>query len=244
MNEAYTEATGEAEITTGIVWETEGSYAYDPADQKEQQFLIRGEAVLPESIDARGKNLDVLLPVTIKAKEQPAKVTGLSATVSASAKTITVKYKSAARAVSYKVAYRKAGGAWKYLTSKNTSRKITGLAANSSYEVKVCAVNTGGQGAYSASSFCMVSKAAPKLKGMKKSIVVSVKNIKAATGYRIKYSMKKNLSASKTVKTKKLSYTIKKLKKKKLYYVQVTPYKVVSGKTYWGEPVVRKVKTK
>ena len=142
------------------------------------------------------------------------------------------------------VAYRKAGGAWKYLTSKSTSSKITGLAANSSYEVKVCAVNTGGQGTYSASSFCMVSKAAPKLKGKKKSIIVTVKKIKVATGYRIKYSLKKNLSASKTVKTKKITYTIKKLKKKKLYYVQVTPYKVVSGKTYWGQPVVKKVKTK
>ena len=257
MNEAYTEESGEAgitEINADIIWDNENGYDYDPSDQKQQQFVVCGQVALPDGIDDRGKSLNVLLPVTIKAKEQPApdppkpakpaKVTGLSATVSVSAKSITVKYKSAARAASYMVAYRKAGGAWKYLTSKSTSSKITGLAANSSYEVKVCAVNTGGQGTYSASSFCMVSKAAPKLKGKKKSIIVTVKKIKAATGYRIKYSLKKNLSASKTVKTKKTTYTIKKLKKKKLYYVQVTPYKVVSGKTYWGQPVVKKVKTK
>ena len=257
MNEAYTEESGEAgitEINADIIWDNENGYDYDPSDQKKQQFMVCGQVALPDGIDDRGKSLNVLLPVTIKAKEQPApdppkpakpaKVTGLSATVSVSAKSITVKYKSAARAASYMVAYRKAGGAWKYLTSKSTSSKITGLAANSSYEVKVCAVNTGGQGTYSASSYCMVSKAAPKLKGKKKSIIVTVKKIKAATGYRIKYSLKKNLSSSKTVKTKKITYTIKKLKKKKLYYVQVTPYKVVSGKTYWGQPVVKKVKTK
>ena len=257
MNEAYTEESGEAgitEINADIIWDNENGYDYDPSDQKQQQFVVCGQVALPDGIDDRGKSLNVLLPVTIKAKEQPApdppkpakpdKVTGLSATVSASAKSITVKYKSATRAASYMVAYRKAGGAWKYLTSKSTSSKITGLAANSSYEVKVCAVNTGGQGTYSASSFCMVSKAAPKLKGKKKSIIVTVKKIKVATGYRIKYSLKKNLSASKKKKKKKITYTIKKLKKKKLYYVQVTPYKVVSGKTYWGQPVVKKVKTK
>ena len=257
MNEAYTEESGEAgitEINADIIWDNENGYDYDPSDQKKQQFMVCGQVALPAGIDDMGKSMSVLLPVTIKAKEQPApdppkpakpaKVTGLSATVSVSAKSITVKYKSAARAASYKVAYRKAGGSWKYLTSKSTSRKIAGLAANSSYEVKVCAVNTGGQGTYSASSYCMVSKAAPKLKGKKKSIIVTVKKIKAATGYRIKYSLKKNLSSSKTVKTKKITYTIKKLKKKKLYYVQVTPYKVVSGKTYWGQPVVKKVKTK
>lgn len=261
MNEAYTEATGEAEITTGIVWETEGSYAYDPADQKEQQFLIRGEAVLPESIDTRGKNLDVLLPVTISAVKQPEppappaplapsvpaipdKVTGLSATVSASAKAVTVKYKSAARASSYRIAFRKASGAWKYQVAQGTSAKIKGLAAKGNYEVKVCAVNAGGQGAYSASCFCMISKTTLKLSGKKKSIAVTVKKVKPATGYRLRYSLKKNLSSAKTVKTKKTKYTIKKLKAKKLYYVQATPYKVIKGKTYWGQPVVKKVKAK
>ena len=210
--------------------------------------------VLPEGIDDLGKSLDILLPVTIKAKPQPepvkpkpakpAKVTGLSAAVNASAKTVTLKYKSAARAKTYRVAYRKAGGAWKYMTVKGTSRKITGLAANGSYEMKVCAVNDGGQGSYSASCFCMVSKTTLKLKAKKKAAAVTMKKIKPATGYRLRYSLKKNLSSSKTVKTKKTAYTIKKLKKKKLYYVQATPYKVISGKTYWGQPVVKKVKTK
>lgn len=252
MNKAY---TGEsAEVTAGIAWDDADSYDYDPSDQGEQNFLIRGQVVLPEGVDDLGKNLDILLPVTVKAKPQPepekpkpakpAKVTGLSATVNASAKTITLKYKSAARAGTYRVAYRKAGGAWKYLTAKGTTRKITGLAASGSYEVKVCAVNDGGQGAYSASCFCMISKTTLKLKPKKKAITVTMKKIKPASGYRLRYSLKKNLSSSKTVKTKKTTYTIKKLKKKKLYYVQATPYKVISGKTYWGQPVVKKVKTK
>ena len=52
------------------------------------------------------------------------------------------------------------------------------------------------------------------------------------------------MAGAKTKKTKKTSLTVKKLKAKKVYYVEAAPYKVISGKTYVGEPVVKKVKTK
>ena len=90
----------------------------------------------------------------------------------------------------------------------------------------------------------MISKTTLKLKAKKKAFAVTVKKVKPATGYQLRCSMKQDLSSSKTVKTKKTKCKIKKLKKKKRYYVQAVPYKVINGKTYLGEPVVKKKKTK
>ena len=58
-----------------------------------------------------------------------------------------------------------------------------------------------------------------------------------ASGYRVQYSTKKNMSGAKTVKINgktKTKCTIKKLKKGKKYYVKVMPVKVKSSKTYTG----------
>ena len=69
-----------------------------------------------------------------------------------------------------------------------------------------------------------ISKLTPK----KKSIVVKWKKVGGnVTGYRIEYSLKKNFKNSKTVNVKgaaKTSYTIKKLKSKKKYYVRIRTY--------------------
>lgn len=58
----------------------------------------------------------------------------------------------------------------------------------------------------------------------------------------------KNAKGNKTKtisKNKTTSYTIKKLKKKKTYYVRIRTYKKVSGKTYYSEwSSVKKVKIK
>ncbi|MFR8616964.1 MAG: fibronectin type III domain-containing protein [Anaerostipes hadrus] len=53
-------------------------------------------------------------------------------------------------------------------------------------------------------------------------------------------------SKTKTIsKNKTTSYTIKKLKKKKTYYVRIRTYKKVSGKTYYSEwSSMKKVKIK
>ena len=80
-----------------------------------------------------------------------------------------------------------------------------------------------------------------------KKVVVTIKKVKYADGYEIKYStnskFKKNV---KKVQTKSVKKTLKKLKKGKTYYVKVRPYyKDSSGKITYGKyGKVKKVKIK
>ena len=86
-------------------------------------------------------------------------------------------------------------------------------------------------------------------KGKKSFTVKWKKQTSQTTGYQIRYSTSKSMKKAKTVTVKgnkKTSKKIKKLKKKKTYYVQVRTYKTVKGKKYaipWGE-FSKKVKTK
>ncbi|MDO4854877.1 MAG: MBG domain-containing protein [Coriobacteriia bacterium] len=74
------------------------------------------------------------------------------------------------------------------------------------------------------------------------------KNKTERSGVQLKYSTKKSMANAKTVKAKGASAkakTVKKLKKKTKYYVQVRAYKVVGGKTYYsGWSAKKAVKTK
>lgn len=90
-----------------------------------------------------------------------------------------------------------------------------------------------------------------KLLSKKKSFVVKwAKAAKAwCTGYQIRYSTNSKLkSGVKTSTVKKYSTaqtTIKKLKKKKNYYVQIRAYKTVGGTKYYGDwSIAKKVRTK
>ncbi|MBQ9061141.1 MAG: fibronectin type III domain-containing protein, partial [Firmicutes bacterium] len=68
------------------------------------------------------------------------------------------------------------------------------------------------------------------------------------TGYQVQYSLKKNFKSAKTKNVKgykKTSLKIKKLKKKKNYYVRVRTYTNYDGWTYYSDwSKVKKVKTK
>ena len=85
-------------------------------------------------------------------------------------------------------------------------------------------------------------------KGKKKFTVKWKKKTTQTTGYQIRYSLKSTMASSKTVTVKSnktTSKTIKKLKAKKSYYVQVRTYKTVSGKKYYSAWSKKKsVKTK
>ena len=73
------------------------------------------------------------------------------------------------------------------------------------------------------------------------------KNLKKFNGYQIRYATKANMSDAKTVKAgkKAKSKTIKKLKKKTTYYVQMRTYtKTKNGTFYSGWSKAKKVKTK
>ena len=92
-----------------------------------------------------------------------------------------------------------------------------------------------------------ILKSAKNAKGKK--IVVKWKKNTAGNGYQIQYSTSKKFAKGNKTKTisknKTTSYTIKKLKKKKTYYVRIRTYKKVSGKTYYSEwSSVKKVKIK
>lgn len=82
------------------------------------------------------------------------------------------------------------------------------------------------------------------IKGRK--IKVSLKKVKKAAGYQIQYSLNKKFKkGTKKVSVKKLTYTTKKLKKKKTYYVRARAY-VQNGKkkVYGSWSNVKKVKIK
>lgn len=70
-----------------------------------------------------------------------------------------------------------------------------------------------------------------------KKVKLTWKKISNANGYKIRYSTNKKLkkAKTKTIKKNTTKYTIKKLKLKKKYYIQVRAYKIVDGKTYYGK---------
>ena len=91
--------------------------------------------------------------------------------------------------------------------------------------------------------------AVKKVKAKSKSFKVTWKKAsESVTGYQIAYTTKKNFSSYKTKNVNninKTSLTVKKLKKKKKYYVKVRTYKIVGGTYYYSAwSNVKRVKTK
>lgn len=87
-----------------------------------------------------------------------------------------------------------------------------------------------------------------KITAKKKSIKLKLKKIKKAYGYQIRYSINKKFKKSKTKikNTRKLNYTIKKLKSKKKYFIKVRAYVLDSrnNKVYGKFSKIKKIKTK
>ena len=121
---------------------------------------------------------------------------------------------------------------------------ISGLKAGGLYEVKCATLTEDGKALETASRYCLIAQTTLKLKAAKKSFKATVKKAKGATGTQIRYSLKKNLAGAKVKKTKGKTLTVKKLKAKKVYYVEAAPYKVYGGKTWTGQPLQKKVKVK
>ena len=81
--------------------------------------------------------------------------------------------------------------------------------------------------------------------GKGKKLIVKWKKVTGAKGYQLQYAMNKKFKKKKSVQTKKTKYTIKKLKKKKTYYIRVRAYKMnVKKKVYGKWSTVKKVKIK
>lgn len=79
----------------------------------------------------------------------------------------------------------------------------------------------------------------------KKSMKITWKKVSGADGYQVAYGTRKNFKGAKKKVLKKTSLTVKKLKKKKTYYVRVRAYKTVGGKKNYGAwSASKKVKIK
>jgi len=90
-------------------------------------------------------------------------------------------------------------------------------------------------------------KTAIRTKNNKK-IKIKIKKVAKATGYKIQYSTKKKFKKkyTKTIKVKKRTVTLKKLKTKKKYYIRVKAYVKVDGVKYYSKKwsKVKKVKVR
>ena len=80
----------------------------------------------------------------------------------------------------------------------------------------------------------VIASGKPSAKGKVKLVW---KKVSGVSGYRIRYSQRSNMTATKTVKVAsagKLTTTLTKLKSGKKYYVQVQTYKKIAGKVYYS----------
>ena len=157
-------------------------------------------------------------------------------------KAVKVEYKTVDGAKVYRVAYRKAGSKkwtykWKGTKMTHTFKK---LKKNGLYQFKYSA-HKKTKGAQVAESIVkyryLAGMKAPKVKAGKKQMTVSWTPRKGASGYRVVYSLNKDMSkaVTKTVAgANKKSVTIKKLQSYETYYVRVCPYKNKGGKKYIG----------
>ncbi|MCD8147073.1 MAG: 5'-nucleotidase C-terminal domain-containing protein [Clostridiales bacterium] len=171
------------------------------------------------------------------------------------AKGIKLTWNAVDGATSYQV-YRKIGsGSWKKVkTTTSTSWTDTAATSNGTkYQYKVYAVNGAGKSKASATKtiYRLTAKHFTRAKNVssKKISLKWTRNTKA-TGYQIQYSTSSSFSSS-TTKTvtvkgnKKLTTTLKNLKKGKTYYIRMRPYKTSGSVTsYAGWSKVKTVKVK
>lgn len=129
-------------------------------------------------------------------------------------------------------------------------------ASGSSSAKGTSGASSSAKGASTASSSAAVpskpkATAFTKVKGARRAVILKwKKQAKTATGYQIRLSTSKKFT-KKTTKTlwvksaKKASLTVKKLKAKRAYYVQIRTYKTVDGKKLYSSwSKMKKVKTK
>ena len=67
-----------------------------------------------------------------------------------------------------------------------------------------------------------------------KKLQIKIRKASGAKGYEISYSLNKKFKSAKKVTVKKTTYTIRKLKKGKIYYIRIRPYTKSDGKMVYG----------
>ena len=188
--------------------------------------------------------------------EKPSQVTGVSA-VSAGTTKIKVTWKEVAGADGYLVyRYDNSKKVWTCVKTiskgKTASYSDSGLASGTSYKYRVCAyaadVKNVGDVSKTVTAATKPGKGNLKKATAKKGAITLKWKKTAGNGYEITYSTRKNFSGAKTIKVSgasKTSYTIKKLKSQKTYYVKIRAYtKVGSNITHGAYSARKKIKTK
>ena len=172
--------------------------------------------------------------------------------ISNSSKGITLTWKKAENAKTYLI-YRRTNSKGSYKKVKTTSAVSwtdTSVKNGTSYQYKIISVNgTKKSSASSAKALYRLSVSSfTKVQNQSgKKLKLTWKKNSKATGYQIQYSTNKKFSKAKTVTVKKAkttSQTLKKLTKKKTYYVRIRSYKKISGKNIyssWSKTVSKKI---
>ena len=191
-----------------------------------------------------------------KAAFQKSKVTGVK-TVKNTMKKLRVTWTPVKDASYYQVEWMlNESGRWykkEIEAEEGAAYQITGLSEGSCVKVSVRAARIiNGEDVFckwtTPVKVLMHKGTLKKVAKKKKAFTAVWKPLKRATGYQIRYSLKKNFKKSKTktkngAKTKK--FTVGKLKKKKTYYVKIRAFRKVKGVVYYGEwSNIKKVKTK
>lgn len=131
-------------------------------------------------------------------------------------------------------------------TPSNTATPVptaTPVLTNSPDKKNDSAKKDTGKTSVSKPAVVKIKKAVSK---KKKTAQITWKKVNGATGYEVRYSLKKNMKKSKTKSVKNVQKAvIKKLKAGKTYYIQVRAVKTESGKKSVGKwSSVKKVKVK
>lgn len=165
----------------------------------------------------------------------PAKITAFDTTCTTTTANLTWKGNAAAK--TYRVAYKPAGGSYKYINvGSKTSYKITGLKSGGAYVFTVCALNGKGKRSnyyYNTWSYRFLKSASPKATRGKGKITVKWSKVSGASNYTIRYSYNSTLKGAYVKNQTAVSRKISGKKGKAIYY-QVRPNKKISGKTYVG----------
>jgi hypothetical protein len=176
---------------------------------------------------------NVTVKVTFRKKIGPT----ITTTAKTSSKTTTVKWcwDKATDAMSYKLAYRKAGSnEWKVKNTKKTKYVIKRQKLKGLYEYKVAAVTSDGD-VWSDVSYRYFKGVQARARVSKGAIKVKWKKDKSATGYEILIAKNKKMNDAQVIQVAPTakSYTVTGLEKGK-YYVKVRPVKEYNGVTYTG----------
>lgn len=154
-----------------------------------------------------------------------------------------LKWKAVPKVAHYNIYRKDDTGRWKKLGEAKANSfqqfKDSAAVAGKIYSYSVSAVYGKKESTYNNFGKRIIWLSKPKISNLKKSTKTSIKifypAVEGADGYEIKYSTSSSLSGVKTVTTKSVGKSIKKLSKGKKYYVRIRAFTTLDGKKYYSK---------